>query len=337
MKSYRDYFYPGTYTLQNKLSIKDPKSLEIAERALTTARLFDPVGPIELSAEGLKRVHHHLFQDVYPWAGQFRTVDMVKVVENGPNISFAPATHIARLEIPRFFQELNYDLNVNKAFDRLDPRTFSFRAAVYIADLNNIHPFPDGNGRTQRLLLGEIAKRAGYQLDQTKLDRDAWIGGAIDSRGQDQGRSFGQHSVMTKVIEQAVSPVQQLKAGKPEPGDVVDRPLSADAQAPAVAIHQKAFDSAKADLSPDGRIMLSALSETIDRQMAKQPSEAKAALKAYVAAELVRKEHAEGPVVLSTEHKRAAAAPEPAREVLLTDAIKPPRVKPDAPRRPPGR
>lgn len=228
MTAYDDYFYPGTYTLQNKLGIRDPDGLEIAERRLTAERARQPMGPIELSGEGLKRIHHHLFQDLYPWAGQFRTVDMQKVVDKGPNVTFTPAIYVARVEIPRFFNELNIDMNVNKAFADLDPQTFSHRAAIYIADLNNIHPFPEGNGRTQRMLLSEIAQRSGYQLDQTKINREQWIAGAIDSRGQDQGEHFGPHKVMTGVIQRSISPIQRLISD--QTNDIGDQFLAADAQ-----------------------------------------------------------------------------------------------------------
>lgn len=228
MKSYSDYFYPGTDTLKNKLNIRDSGQLEAAERQLTFARLAQPIDSPELSPEGLKRMHHHLFQDLYPWAGQFRTVDMQKVVESGPNVHFAPAMMVARVEIPRFFRELNSDLN-DRNFDNLDPETFSYRAAVYIADLNHIHPFPEGNGRTQRFLLGAIAQRAGYQVDQTKIDRNAWIAGAIDSSGQDRDGEFGPHRVMTGVIERAISPIQRLTITE-QKNDIGDEFLAADVQ-----------------------------------------------------------------------------------------------------------
>lgn len=84
-------------------------------------------------------------------------------------------------------------------------------------------------------------------------------------------------------------------------------------QAPTtLADNRKALREAQRELSPDGRLVLAAMGEKIDRQMNKHNTEAKAEMKAFVATELVKKERSEGPVVLSADQKRAAAAPEPA-------------------------
>jgi hypothetical protein len=92
------------------------------------------------------------------------------------------------------------------------------------------------------------------------------------------------------------------------------------------------------ELSPDGRLMMAALAEKIDRQMDRHGLEIRAQMKAFVALELVKKESAEGPIVLSAEHRRAAAAPEPTQAAPKPDpAAIPRRSEPDAPRRSLGR
>ncbi|MCC6918842.1 MAG: Fic family protein [Alphaproteobacteria bacterium] len=207
MKSYRDYFYPDTETLRNRLGIHDAVALAIAEAELSRARMRQPLQGVTLTAEGLKAIHRHLFQDVYDWAGAFRTVDMVKLRERGQSpVTFAPGARVARVEIPRFFGELASDLAAG-AFGNIDPPTFAYRAAVYMADLNIIHPFPEGNGRTQRLFLEQLATRAGYRLDHTRLTAQAWLAAAIDSYGQDfrVRRTLGEHRLMTTLIAQAVA------------------------------------------------------------------------------------------------------------------------------------
>ena len=80
---------------------------------------------------------------------------------------------------------------------------------------------------------------------------------------------------------------------------------------PAAPDHRKALKDATAELSPDGRLVLAALSEKIDRQMNKLNAEAKLETKAFAATELVKKERVEGPVVLSPELRKLATAPEP--------------------------
>jgi fido (protein-threonine AMPylation protein) len=76
----------------------------------------------------------------------------------------------------------------------------------YIADLNHIHPFPEGNGRTQRIFLCLLAKRSGFRLVDARLSRDGWLAASSDSFVQDVRRKghFGAHQHMTALIEQAL-------------------------------------------------------------------------------------------------------------------------------------
>jgi len=209
MSGYADrYFYPGTATLINHFGIKDPEELERVEAFYSRLALRQPILPaIEFTSDGLKQIHHHFFHQIYPW-GEFRTVDMVKLLEPGqPPVRFAPGAHIARVEMPRFCGELRYDVEVGRSFERLDRKTFGYRAAVYMADLNHIHPFPEGNGRTQRILLDHMAARAGFRLHHGRIVRDAWLAATIDSVGQDsRGGQFTPHVKMTELIAEAVEP-----------------------------------------------------------------------------------------------------------------------------------
>jgi hypothetical protein len=104
------------------------------------------------------------------------------------------------------------------------------------------------------------------------------------------------------------------------------------AAAPAATIdeHRRRGAVAEAELSRDGRLILMALSEKIDRQMHKLHAEAKMELRAFAAVELARKERAEGPVVLSAEQRRAATAPEP---IVAPRPAPAPRREPEPPRR----
>ena len=101
-------------------------------------------------------------------------------------------------------------------------------------------------------------------------------------------------------------------ASAPQPATGVAGPQEAvQAVRPAAPDHRKALKDATAELSPDGRLVLTALSEKIDRQMNKLNAEAKLETKAFAATELVKKEKMEGPVVLSPELRKLATAPEP--------------------------
>jgi len=102
--------------------------------------------------------------------------------------------------------------------------------------------------------------------------------------------------------------------------------------------NRKMVKEASAELSPDGRIILAALSTTIDQQMDKLSVEAKVEMKAFVATELAKKEQAEGPIVLSAQQRALATAPDPAQQ---RDAATPPdpsrAIEAEAPRLSRGR
>jgi cell filamentation protein len=75
------YVYPGTEVLKNLGDLRDPRRLEVFERQVTNDRLLDlqraPVrGSFDLAH--YSDTHHAIFQDVYPWAGQFRTTEISK-------------------------------------------------------------------------------------------------------------------------------------------------------------------------------------------------------------------------------------------------------------------
>ena len=106
---------------------------------------------------------------------------------------------------------------------------------------------------------------------------------------------------------------------------------------PTVNDSRRAIREARRELSEDGRLMFSALSEKIDRQMNKLNSEAKAEIKAFVGTELVKKERAEGPTVLSPQQRQAATAPDRAPAPPAPAPAPARRVEPEAPRRSLGR
>src|SRR5215472_7892140 len=75
------YTYPGTNVLRNLADIRDPEALAAFEGDATADRLFE-LDPAPLKGRfdiaHLKAVHKYLFQDVYSWAGEFRTVNISK-------------------------------------------------------------------------------------------------------------------------------------------------------------------------------------------------------------------------------------------------------------------
>lgn len=152
--------------LINKLGITTTAELNAAETELVTIRLAmlteSPiVGDFDLSH--LQAIHGFLFQDVYPWAGQLRVVDIGK-----NDTAFMP--HQA---IPDMAALIHDELHAEHLLAGLDAREFSERAAYYLARINLMHPFREGNGRTQRELIQQLANRAGYFINWAGVSQEA--------------------------------------------------------------------------------------------------------------------------------------------------------------------
>ncbi|WP_370870751.1 Fic/DOC family protein [Bradyrhizobium sp.] len=73
-----DYCYAGTTVLQNKLDLRDAGELADFEAEVSDTRSDEEAPGGNLDFTHFKAIHHHLFQDVYHWAGEIRTVRMSK-------------------------------------------------------------------------------------------------------------------------------------------------------------------------------------------------------------------------------------------------------------------
>jgi cell filamentation protein len=72
------YCYPGTHVLKNLPGLRRQAELRRFELAMTTQRFDEPLPHGRFSVSHYRAIHHHLFQDVYSWAGRFRTVRIAK-------------------------------------------------------------------------------------------------------------------------------------------------------------------------------------------------------------------------------------------------------------------
>lgn len=150
------YCYPKTDTLINKFHIKDKTKLESLERDLTALRIKELLqNPIQgdFDLQHLQNIHKHIFQDLFYWAGELRTIRMSK------GIMFAYPENI-KTEGNRYFSMLkaeNYLLNLP-----LD--LFCEKLAFYKAEINMLHPFRDGNGRALREFFRCLIAYNGYQI-----------------------------------------------------------------------------------------------------------------------------------------------------------------------------
>ena len=235
-----------------------------------------------LTPNGFKATHKHLFGDIFAWAGQVRTVGLTHPRHQDP---FA-FPHLIDSSLSKQFRELSANGNLTG----LDAATFAEKAAHHIGELNAIHAFREGNGRTMRLHLKQLAVGAGHELDQSRLPIQAW--------NDASGVSFrtGDARQLAAAIAQSMGPRGRLEAEAAQ---------------------------ATATLLPDGRLLYAALAEKIDRQMVKLTPDDKARMRRSVADEMVRKETQEGPIVLTPEQRQLAATPVPPKPPLNAEMTKP--------------
>ncbi|NWN88411.1 MAG: Fic family protein [Micrococcaceae bacterium] len=151
---------PDYPVLRNLVGANTYEELSKAEADLFHARVVQLndhslVAPTR-DAQELRGLHRHLFQDVYDWAGEFRVIDM----RLGDGDHFAPY-----ISIPLGISNLMNDLAEQDFLKGLQRDAFVDRLAKFYDLLNYIHPFREGNGRTQRTFWARVAFSAGWVLN----------------------------------------------------------------------------------------------------------------------------------------------------------------------------
>jgi len=168
--------YPGTTVLRNKLELTNPAELDEYELAVFLTRADEPFPAGRLDYSHYRALHRHLFQDVYDWAGEARTIRIGKTGN-----WFCYPEYIDR-EMARIFSELA-ELGYLRGYP---PVAFSTAAAHLLAEINAVHPFREGNGRTQLAFLSLLVENAGLPFNDDLLDRQRVIGAMIESFSGDE-------------------------------------------------------------------------------------------------------------------------------------------------------
>lgn len=169
------YCYPGTNILKNKLDIRDLDTLYEAERDFSSVRqaeLSNMGVTGDFSLKHLCSIHKQLFQDVYSWAGKTRTVDISK------------GTIFCLVQfIESQFDDLYRNLKKeNFLADISDEQEMSKRLAYYLGEINMIHPFREGNGRTQRIYIEQLCMNNGrFEIDFTEVTKEEMIAASVRS------------------------------------------------------------------------------------------------------------------------------------------------------------
>ena len=133
------YCYPGSSVLKNRLGLRDQAELDAFEALITAQRGEEPLPRGGFRLRHYRAIHHHLFQDVFEWAGKCRTVRIAK----GGSMFCYPECIEGEMR-----EAVHKSCAPDDFLRNLPAREFARLSADFLAELNAIHPFREGNGRT---------------------------------------------------------------------------------------------------------------------------------------------------------------------------------------------
>jgi cell filamentation protein len=185
------YCYPETNVLKNKLGIMDDDALTVAEREITSLKLLKLYNmPImgKFDFDTLCKIHKLIFEDIYEWAGQIRLGDFLS---KGSSI-FCRGPYIvenAKIIFENILKENNLcGLNKSKFIERM---------AYYMGEINALHPFREGNGRTAREFFRRLSLNAKYILDLSKTEKEELLIADVEAFN-------GKYDKLIRILEKVV-------------------------------------------------------------------------------------------------------------------------------------
>lgn len=207
--TWESYFYPETYdpracygTLRNLFDERDDAVLSTIEYGVTFRRQRElerglvPI-PRTYDADHVRAIHRHLFQDVYEWAGEFRSVNMAK----GAGRGFGDVT---TGEVDQLLDDVRQRI-ADTDWGRLDRDRFGEQAATVFAYLNQAHPFREGNGRTSKVFMEHVAERSRFTLDYRRVTPAEW-NNASELSGPDLGKYEPEPASLVPVFRAITQP-----------------------------------------------------------------------------------------------------------------------------------
>jgi cell filamentation protein len=179
------YLDPQSGILTNKFGLTDQESLDRAESNSVSVRsILLQLNPLKgnFDSEHLRAIHSNLFQDVYQWAGQFRTIPLAKAedVRGGRIVRFTPP-NLIEAELKRVFDELAKE----HFLQGLPLRESARKVARLFSEMNRIHPFREGNGRASRQFVRQLAGSLGFKLHFEVVSKERLIQASILSANGD--------------------------------------------------------------------------------------------------------------------------------------------------------
>ena len=169
-----DNCYEGTSCLINKLNIRDEEKLNFVESQITihkTAELANAQDFGSFDFSHYKAIHKYLFNELYEWAGEIRTVNMSKKGTSFVDVSEIESVASAcfkRLQDKNYFKNQDFDDFIEDIVD-------------FYCTTNMLHPFREGNGRTQRIFISQLIQFNGFSIDFDKIDTDELMMATIQS------------------------------------------------------------------------------------------------------------------------------------------------------------
>ena len=183
------YCYPPHHTvLKNKLGLRDADELDRIERRLVTQRTREGIPSGDFDLRHLQKIHHHLFQDIYSWAGEIRTVEISK---GQSQFQFRQYIETGMANVHKRIVHQNF-------LQGLDSDEFAQKAGQIMSDVNFVHPFREGNGRTQLQYLGQLVQRARHQIDLKRIQPAQWMEAS-------QVSNAGDHRLISQAIRSALA------------------------------------------------------------------------------------------------------------------------------------
>ncbi|MEO5333740.1 MAG: Fic family protein [Magnetococcus sp. YQC-5] len=168
------YLDKRTMVLKNKLGIHDQAILEKYEADYVTARAYELAkAPLDghFDLAHLQAIHRFLFNDVYAWAGEIRDIDLsIDTTYFANHFYIISASH-------SLFEKLAGEGHLIG----MDATQFSERSAYYLGEINAIHPFREGNGRTQREFINHLAYKNGFKIAWMNITREDMVTASIES------------------------------------------------------------------------------------------------------------------------------------------------------------
>ena len=179
-------------TLKNKLGITEYEELKQAERDIGYVKLLNvqDIANGECNEELLKKIHKHIFEDVFEWAGEFRTVPIYKteIVIPGISLEYASPKDIEK-QLKEIMKKMNsYNWN-EKGIDEISQKFTQFLAKIW-----RVHPFRDGNTRTVLTFGNIFSRQHGFEMDMSTM---------LDNLGRIEDKKTGRikrYSVRDKFV-----------------------------------------------------------------------------------------------------------------------------------------